>query len=385
MVRKESSDQRPSKRIKTENGDREAMPQSPQDGVDSLVEHSEFEILQGYREVDKNVSKDRVEIARNGGKSIALDRLKAVDNLFNKAAAIDTNRNSLLAEDSRAVLNVSELTELSVRNLKLDSSQHALYADDVLNYSKRFMLKDYFQINDLSEQPTDLRTQDLEDTQNSLGQDANLAGSGHEIAQRRLQRGFLKQFEQYDQFMQFDWFKLGMLYQTKSRAPAIVDHLLGPFAAEKKVRAPSQRRRITEAVGKAVTAQRVTKESLNSTEDKTTPEQVKKCFEVLTKKNGYGKIGLFKFIIDPNSFARSVENLFYTSFLIKEGKVILEEDSDGYPAIRPKEKLPKDGHQRDLEIQRRNDARQNHLIFQLDMSTWRKLIKEFDIVQSFIP
>ena len=46
-----------------------------------------------------------------------------------------------------------------------------------------------------------------------------------------------------------------------------------------------------------------------------------------------GQINLFKFIINPNDFAQSVENIFYLSFLIRDGKVALETLDDGQPVI----------------------------------------------------
>jgi hypothetical protein len=46
------------------------------------------------------------------------------------------------------------------------------------------------------------------------------------------------------------------------------------------------------------------------------------------------EISLFEFAIHPHSFAQSVENLFYISFLIKDGIIRLSADSDGLPTIR---------------------------------------------------
>jgi hypothetical protein len=43
---------------------------------------------------------------------------------------------------------------------------------------------------------------------------------------------------------------------------------------------------------------------------------------------------LFEFAINPSSFAQSVENLFYISFLIKDGLIRLSTDGDGLPTIR---------------------------------------------------
>lgn len=44
------------------------------------------------------------------------------------------------------------------------------------------------------------------------------------------------------------------------------------------------------------------------------------------------KINIFKFVINPKDFAQSVENIFYLSFLIRDGKVAFETE-DGEPVI----------------------------------------------------
>lgn len=46
-----------------------------------------------------------------------------------------------------------------------------------------------------------------------------------------------------------------------------------------------------------------------------------------------GRINLFKFIINPDDFAQSVENLFHLSFLIRDGWVALETNEEGEPEI----------------------------------------------------
>jgi len=48
--------------------------------------------------------------------------------------------------------------------------------------------------------------------------------------------------------------------------------------------------------------------------------------------NETGPINLFKFVVNPNDFAQSVENIFYLSFLIRDGKAAFE-TQDGEPVI----------------------------------------------------
>ena len=89
-----------------------------------------------------------------------------------------------------------------------------------------------------------------------------------------------------------------------------------------------------------------------------------------------GCVPLLNFCINPRSFGQSVENLFYISFLIKEGTIGLNFDGRGLPTIAcagKGEGPPAKG------------SAKNQAVFSLDFETWEALIKSHGIKESLIP
>jgi len=90
------------------------------------------------------------------------------------------------------------------------------------------------------------------------------------------------------------------------------------------------------------------------------------------------KINLFRFITNPNSFGQSVENLFYLSFLVREGTCAMEFDEDtGEPIIYACEPPNEDDF--------RDGARKQQIVLELDMDTWQCAIDVFNIKACIIP
>ncbi|CCD23362.1 Smc5-Smc6 complex subunit NSE4 NDAI_0B03280 [Naumovozyma dairenensis CBS 421] len=352
----------------------------------------EFEALQQYREFEDKLITDRAEAIRTGDINIVINSLDNVNGLFSKVNG--SKNNGLFAHDAKAIVNISELAQISVRNLKFGDTRSLINIDDITNYFKRYMLKEYFKLNRIKEEESSadnlLSSMELTNDENEDNDGANTRNN-NKLRQNVMKKNYLKQFNRYDQFNEFNWFRMGALFENFSSMPITVDHLSGPFALEKKIRAPIVRKRRVEPVGKLTKAEVVTQENLK-TKEPTTPEQVKRIFKILQKKigqsnNNNNSINLFEFIIDPNSFCRTVENLFYTSFLIKEGRLeLIENESDGFPSIRIKENVrSNDSANNEIEKQKRLNKHQNHIIFQIDMPTWKKLIEKFSITESFIP
>lgn len=151
--------------------------------------------------------------------------------------------------------------------------------------------------------------------------------------------------------------------------PCLPTFLLGPLSVEKKVRMQTQRRArqskdtsgkesrpealsredLTQSDANTLTAKcmyirkRLKKHLTNSeqalnragfqTADELLSEQGKKIMRKC-RISETGGVPLFDFVVNPQSFGQTVENLFYVSFLIKEGSCGIANDSQGLPTIR---------------------------------------------------
>jgi hypothetical protein len=163
-----------------------------------------------------------------------------------------------------------------------------------------------------------------------------------------------------------DWELIGQhaCFPFNSR-PAAPSFLLGPLSVEKKQRAQTQRRgRLAkDNAGQEARPDQLSREDLTqSNENQLTSicarihTQLKKhCkrgarsvqqaglttlesreAKALLRENRITATGgpsLFEYVINPDSFGQTVENLFYVSFLIKEGSIGITADDDGLPTL----------------------------------------------------
>lgn len=74
-------------------------------------------------------------------------------------------------------------------------------------------------------------------------------------------------------------------------------------------------------------------EELTSDPSEDEMEAVFRKHRVCALESEEAAVSLFDFAINPYSFGQTVENLFYISFLIREGAAKVETDSDGLPLL----------------------------------------------------
>ncbi|KAI3335418.1 Nse4 C-terminal-domain-containing protein [Ustulina deusta] len=190
------------------------------------------------------------------------------------------------------------------------------------------------------------------------------------------------------------------------RRPAVPGFLLGPLSVERKVRkvvkrsAPFRADNLRETRPEVLNAedvQRAEKNDLTAicakilrrlqeVQDNAQTE-VETAFENhgddearrLMNKYGLrdtGGIDLLKFVINPKSFGQTVENMFYISFLIRDGAVQIEFDDNGLPSLQPTAGQDPSAPKR--------DAKRHQAVLSIDMHMWRDIIDAFDITEPII-
>ncbi|KAL1974614.1 hypothetical protein VTN31DRAFT_4818 [Thermomyces dupontii] len=210
--------------------------------------------------------------------------------------------------------------------------------------------------------------------------------------------------------MNWDWLGREACIPHNAR-PSLPGFLLGPLSVQKRTRTLTQRRATQRLdASQAVKPQELREEDLDRQEtsnlttmcvqinkllqetqvaaEKAVSQELRqledlneeKMQEVMDKHNiaDDGGIPLFRFCINPRSFGQTVENLFYISFLVRDGTVGISADSRGVPTLHHTTPYAP------LEAQSRG-VQKHQAVFSLDFETWHDLVEVYDITESIIP
>ncbi|XP_034041398.1 non-structural maintenance of chromosomes element 4 homolog A [Thalassophryne amazonica] len=154
-------------------------------------------------------------------------------------------------------------------------------------------------------------------------------------------------------------------------------YMNGAFHAEP----PAPRQRI-ERQRKAPNseAKRIMPTQLKKMEESHQEETEKEVERILRYLKDYHEddgtpVSYFEFVIDPNSFSRTVENIFHTSFLIRDGfaRIYLDEE---LPCIAPVE---------ETEEEAGGPCSRKQCIISISPRSWKELIDAFEIREPLIP
>ncbi|KAJ2947314.1 hypothetical protein O0L34_g17027 [Tuta absoluta] len=153
--------------------------------------------------------------------------------------------------------------------------------------------------------------------------------------------------------------------------PAVA-FLFGTFAPtppEQRPRAPRRR------VERQQAAEKKAPEKIDKLEKSDQASEtvvlVKKFLTRAYREGGEEPLSYFHLVIDPNSFSKTVENIYHVSFLVRDGLVSIELDEEfGLPFVRPISTKQRD--QRDI-------SDENQFIVSIDMGLWEELKEAFKI------
>jgi len=115
--------------------------------------------------------------------------------------------------------------------------------------------------------------------------------------------------------------------------------------------------------------------------EETTAKMTERVHNLLTtysiEQQDNDPLDFFEFVTDPDSFGRTVENIFYVSFLVREGLARVFLDEDKLPLIQPVAKA-------DNDAKAKNTKLFNQVVVSLSYKDWEDICKIYDIQQAWI-
>lgn len=163
-----------------------------------------------------------------------------------------------------------------------------------------------------------------------------------------------------------DWGKIGHSVSHIFMKANGCSTMLGPMNIEIKQK---QRRAVQRKRTRPSESSRP-EELDDDTEEKTdTDKNMATMFNILRRKR---TAMLEQLILNRNSFAQTVENLFALSFLVKDGRVEIRVDNNGRHLVLPKNAPP-------AAAIASGDVSYSHFVFRLDFQDWKLML---DYVQN---
>ncbi|KAJ5406258.1 hypothetical protein N7465_007542 [Penicillium sp. CMV-2018d] len=337
-------------------------------------------VRRGLRDLGRELNDTRGELMQPGNDGI----LNIVEQANQFYAKVKQTADATL--DSRILVNTADLTHKKATQLALGDTSAGIDVDEFVSKCVSFMRR---------------------------GPNNATASSGTQGRRARLgrsQRDPDASDEDDGDAMNWDTLGRSACFPSNAR-PAVSGWLLGPLSVQKRTRQLTQRRaaeRIdpTQAVAPREMAQQdlgqqdstnltqicseINKLLANNQHDSQkkaeaelrgeanlTPEKAQQVMDKYSVADD-GGIPLFRFCINPKSFGQSVENLFYVSFLVRDGTVGVSTDSRDLPTLHAAAPFaPSEAQKKGVQ--------KHQAVFSLDHDTWSEIIDVFKIENSIIP
>ncbi|XP_034465694.1 non-structural maintenance of chromosomes element 4 homolog A [Hippoglossus hippoglossus] len=173
------------------------------------------------------------------------------------------------------------------------------------------------------------------------------------------------------------WHRVARRAECCVRTAPSFHYMMGSFHAEPP---PPKQKIVRQTKATTKDTQRIMPTQLKKMEESHQEATEKEVERILGYLKSYYKddptspISFYEFVIDPNSFSRTVENIFHTSFLIRDGLAQMHLD-DKMPCIAPVE---------EGEAEAAGSISRKQCIISISPKLWKELIEVFDITRTMI-
>ncbi|KAI7805382.1 putative non-structural maintenance of chromosomes element 4-like protein A-like [Triplophysa rosa] len=175
------------------------------------------------------------------------------------------------------------------------------------------------------------------------------------------------------------WQKLAKRSEVCFKMAPSFHYMLGSFLAEPpppRQRVERQRKAPSKEAKRIMPTQLKKMEESQQEATEKEVERILACLQKYFADDPEEPISYYEFVIDPSSFSRTVENIFHTSFLIRDGLAKIYLDKEGLPCIGPVE---------EGEIETGGAADRNQCVISISQASWKEIIEAFDIKEALIP
>lgn len=308
-----------------EEGEEEEEDEEEDDDDESqqhqqLDDSERFKISNAYRKLNDKLTVQRSKLTTEEGMIVVKETLDQVENLFDNAKS--ASNTGILATDSATLKEIGEQAKIATQNVKFGKSEK------MLNF------------------------------ETFVSSWINIFGTVN-----------TKQQISANLIPDYNWANAGLLFQSVSKHVNGCDFLLGPLSIEKKKRIIRDRLIDDTRKGVLKTANLRNADDIKVDAKDDTSKAAEKLY---LKLKAYGKrISLFETILHPTNFAKTVETLFVVSFLVNNEMLIMSTFENGIPYLELTTK------------ENKSPFGKTHVIFDLDMPTWEKLVAIYKIDEPF--
>lgn len=157
-----------------------------------------------------------------------------------------------------------------------------------------------------------------------------------------------------------------------------ITYMLGTFDLEPP---PKKEKKKAERLKKGPEAEKKTLATYDNKENAVEEESsiyelIYACLGKCYKKNNRQPVSYIKFVIDPTNYWKTVENIFYFSFLVRDDLVKMTFDNNKLPMVEPLVKTDKN---------KKSGSKNQQFCFRLSQSEWKDCINTFNITSASIP